>query len=177
VFDWAVQVFDNAPMFIFVKRGHCDIVWYVESYEGLVFNSICKINSLGQESSEDSYKFVPFLLEFSSASSACSFLTLTHHPCPISLPSSCSVSASDKNWETEWAFCGGECDGSWSSWGSLHSGERVSLRGRRSRLMGAVGTDLRGCVQANAHHFSRLPGRLGRHPSIATVFLLICSLC
>lgn len=40
-------------------------------------------------------------------------------------------------------FCGGECGGSWSSWGSLHSGDRVSLRGHRSTLMGAVGTDLR----------------------------------
>lgn len=39
-------VFDKVRMFIFVKGGgHCDTVWYVESYKGLVLNSICKINS------------------------------------------------------------------------------------------------------------------------------------
>ena len=66
MFDRALLVFDRVPVFIFVKWGHCDIVWYVESYKGLVFNSICKINTHGQESSEDLYKFVPFFLEFSS---------------------------------------------------------------------------------------------------------------
>lgn len=44
----------NEPMLVFDKeraclyslsRGHCDTVWYVESYKGLVLNSICKINS------------------------------------------------------------------------------------------------------------------------------------
>lgn len=34
-------------MFTFITRGHCDIVWYVESYKLLVLNSICKTNSLG----------------------------------------------------------------------------------------------------------------------------------
>lgn len=42
-------VFDKAHMFMLVKRGHCDIVWYVESYKRLALNSIWKINSLGQE--------------------------------------------------------------------------------------------------------------------------------
>lgn len=56
MFEWAVLVFDKARMFIFLKRGHCDIVWYVESYKRLVLNSICKINSPGQE------RFVLFFL-------------------------------------------------------------------------------------------------------------------
>lgn len=35
--------------------------------------------------------------------------------------------------------------------GSQHSGDRVSLRGHRSALMGAVGTDLRERVRIRAH--------------------------
>lgn len=49
VFERAVLVFDKARMFMFAKRGHCDIVWYVESYTGLALNSISKINSLGRD--------------------------------------------------------------------------------------------------------------------------------
>lgn len=44
----------NEPMLLFHKErvclctlsgGHCDTVWYVESYKQLALNSICKINS------------------------------------------------------------------------------------------------------------------------------------
>lgn len=79
MFEWVVLVFDIAPMFTFVKRGHCDIVWYVERYKGLVLNSICKINSLRQERWEDSYMFLPASFSwvrflFFLTLSACSFL-------------------------------------------------------------------------------------------------------
>lgn len=53
--------------------------------------------------------------------------------------------------ELSGAFCGGELVARGPAWGSQHSGDRVSLRGHRSALMGAVGTDLRERVRIRAH--------------------------
>lgn len=79
MFEWVVPVFDRAPMFTLVKRGHCDIVWYVESYKGLALNSICKTNSPGQERWEDSYMFLP-----ASFSCVCFLFFLTLSACSFS---------------------------------------------------------------------------------------------
>lgn len=130
-----MPVFDKGPVFIFAKQGHCDIVWYVESYKRLVLNSICKINSPGQKRREDSYKFVvPFCLppspELSSSFSHCSLslfifklLTCSFFPCIAVLHNPYNDVCMHLRGisQPSGRISEGERGGSRTSWGSLQS--------------------------------------------------------
>lgn len=121
-----------------LSGGHCDTVWYVESYKQLALNSICKINSPRAAAAHIS--LLPssrpvFFLRFSfvyhpalSQTHPSNQLSALSSLFSTSLPLSCTPpphSFPGYYWP-DWALCSDRCGGSWSSWGSPSSGHRVS---------------------------------------------------
>lgn len=138
----------------FIKRvclctwsgGHCDTVWYVESYKQLALNSICKINSPRAGATHISLlpssrpRFLPpFLVCLSSCSfSSSPFQSGLCSVLPV-LPSSYSILHSPAHsfpgyYWPDWSLCSDRCGGSWSSWGSPSSGYKVSTERSKVRF-------------------------------------------
>lgn len=172
-----------------LSGGHCDTVWYVESYKQLALNSICKINSPRAAAAHIS--LLPssrpvFFLRFSfvyhpalSQTHPSNQLSALSSLLSTSLPLSCTPPPIHFQDITDLTghFVVIDAVARGPAGGRRHPGTGSALRGQRSGfgVMGVVGTILRerACVRVLISELLSIGRFLPRLPPCRSVTLLL----